>query len=113
MGSQVWHRLALVHGILYLTFRVDATDFLRKYPLPGRSIAETYDDNTHRNRNLAKRFLNAIRVLCGRTGEEDVFFDEEEREYESHLYDASESQLGRPFYWTSVLQDSFREELEK
>lgn len=62
---------------------------------------------------MAKRFLNAIRVICGRAGEEDDFYDDDEREHERRLFDVSESQSGRPFYWTSALQDSFREELEK
>jgi hypothetical protein len=86
---------------------------LRKNPFPGRAIAETYDENMHRHRNVAKRFLNALRVICGRTGEEEEFYDEEERENDRRLFDVSESPTGRPFYWTTALQDSFREELEK
>lgn len=62
---------------------------------------------------MAKRFLNAIRVVCGRVGEEEDFYDDDEREHERRLFDVSENQSGRPFYWTSALQDSFREELEK
>lgn len=40
-------------------------------------------------------------------------FDEDDREDERVLFDATESRLGQPFYWTPALQDSFREELEK
>lgn len=90
---------------------VDASDFLRKHPWPGRAISDTFDDSNHRTSNLSKRFLNALRVVCGRTGEEDDMYDDADEEHA--LYDASESTTGRGFYWTEALQDSFREELEK
>jgi hypothetical protein len=34
-------------------------------------------------------------------------------EYERALFDASEGDYNRPFYWSANLQQSFREELEK
>jgi hypothetical protein len=34
-------------------------------------------------------------------------------EYERALFDASEEDYSRPFYWSAELQQSFREELEK
>ena len=54
-----------------------------------------------------------MRVVCGKTGaeDEDEAMDEEE---EQVLYDATEEDgSDRPFYWSNVLQQSFREELEK
>ena len=90
----------------------DASDFLRKNPFPGRAIAETYADDPHRHKTKAKRFLNILRICCGRTGDEDDFYDEE-HEHEHRLFDVSEGLGNRPFYWTTSLQDSFREELEK
>ncbi|KAI0051900.1 hypothetical protein FA95DRAFT_1484684 [Auriscalpium vulgare] len=92
----------------------DASDFLRKHPWPGRSISDTFDDNTHRTGNLTKRFLGAVKVVCGRTGAEEDVYDEAEAEDERVLYDATESHdTTRPFYWSAPLQQSFREELEK
>ena len=93
--------------------QTDASDFLRKHPWPGRSIRDTFDDSTHRTKKYGKRFLTAMRVVCGKTGaeDEDEAMDEEE---EQVLYDATEEDgSDRPFYWSNVLQQSFREELEK
>ncbi|KAI0277425.1 hypothetical protein BGY98DRAFT_1089954 [Russula aff. rugulosa BPL654] len=90
----------------------DASDFLRSHPWPGRSIADTFDDSTHRASNLTKRFLGAIKVICGRTGAES-YDDEADMEYERALFDASEGGHNQPFYWSADLQRSFREELEK
>jgi len=92
---------------------LDASEFLRKYPWPGRLISDTFDDSTHRRGNLTKRFLSTMKIFCGKTGEEDAF-DDADQEDERVLYDATEeadSQL--PFYWSLALQQSFREELEK
>ena len=90
----------------------DASDFLRKHPWPGRSIADTFDDSSHRKGLPTKRCLSALKIVCGRTGEEDV--DEEDPDEERTLFDASEeNESGRPFYWSRALQKSFREELEK
>ena len=91
---------------------VDASDFLRKHPFPGRAIAETYAEDPHRHKTKAKRFLNILRICCGRTGDEEDFYDEE-HEYDHRLFDVSEGLGNRPFYWTAALQDSFRLELEK
>ncbi|KAH9040670.1 phosphatidylinositol 3 and 4-kinase-domain-containing protein [Lactarius pseudohatsudake] len=90
----------------------DSSDFLRSHPWPGRSIADTFDDSTHRATNFTKRFLGAVKVICGRTGAES-YDDESDMEYDRALYDASEGDPNRPFYWSAALQQSFREELEK
>jgi phosphatidylinositol 4-kinase type 2 len=90
----------------------DASDFLRNHPWPGRSITDTFDDSSHRASNLTKRFLGAVKVICGRTGAEG-YDDDADIEYERVLYDASEGDHNRPFYWSAALQQSFREELEK
>ncbi|KAK0504617.1 phosphatidylinositol 3 and 4-kinase-domain-containing protein [Armillaria luteobubalina] len=88
----------------------DASEFLRKYPWPGRAIADTFDDSTHRQGSVSKRLLSAIKVICGKTGDpEDVYEDYEEE----RLFDATEADPQTPFYWTPSLQQSFREELEK
>ncbi|KAG7449538.1 uncharacterized protein BT62DRAFT_928253 [Guyanagaster necrorhizus] len=93
-----------LHGYL------DASEFLRKYPWPGRAIADTFDDSTHRQGSLSKRLLSAVKVICGKTGDpEDVYEDYEE----DRLFDATETDPQTPFYWTPALQQSFREELEK
>lgn len=90
----------------------DASDFLRKHPWPGRSIADTFDDSSHRKGLPTKRFLSALKIICGRTGDEDI--DEEDPEEERALFDVTEdNESGRPFYWSRALQQSFREELEK
>ncbi|KAH7914130.1 phosphatidylinositol 3 and 4-kinase-domain-containing protein [Hygrophoropsis aurantiaca] len=90
----------------------DASDFLRKHPWPGRSITDTFDDSTHRKGLPTKKFLGALKIICGRTGEEDD--NEEDPEEERALFDVTEeSESGRPFYWSRALQQSFREELEK
>ena len=92
----------------------DASDFLRKYPWPGRAIADTFDDSTHRQGNFSKRFLSALKVICGRTGDTEDIYDDVDYEDERVLYDATEdSDAQRPFYWSQSLQQSFREELEK
>lgn len=93
---------------------LDASDFLRKYPWPGRAISDTFDDSTHRQGNVSKRFLGAMKIICGKTGDTDDAYDDHDYEDDRHLYDASEgSDVNRPFYWTQTLQQSFREELEK
>ena len=56
--------------------------------------------------------MNILRICCGRTGDDDDFYDEE-HEHDHRLFDVSEGMGTRPFYWTTALQDSFREELEK
>jgi phosphatidylinositol 4-kinase type 2 len=92
--------------------RLDASDFLRKYPWPGRSIADTFDDSAHRKGSSTKKFLSAIKVICGKTGDDDL--EDEDPEEERALFDTTEEgESGRPFYWSRTLQQSFREELEK
>jgi len=92
----------------------DASDFLRKHPWPGRLISDTFDDSTHRKGGFTKRFLSALKVVCGKTGEEEELYDDADQEDEQVLFDATEeSDTQRPFYWSQALQESFREELEK
>ena len=63
---------------------------------------------------MSKRFLGAMKVVCGRTGDIDDLSDDADYEDERMLYDATEaSDVQRPFYWSQQLQQSFREELEK
>lgn len=54
-----------------------------------------------------------MKIMCGKTGVEDDYLDEEDREEEQVLFDATENLPNQPFYWSPALQDSFREELEK
>lgn len=92
----------------------DASEFLRKYPWPGRAITDTFDDDTHRKRKWSKKFWAAAKIICGKTGAEDEGWDEEEREEERMLFDATETASDSDeFYWTPALQDNFRQELEK
>ncbi|KAL5528252.1 LSB6 [Sanghuangporus sanghuang] len=92
----------------------DASDFLRKHPWPGRSIRDTFDDSSHRTGRFRKRFLSALSVVCGKTGDEEEANDVYDFDEERMLYDASEDDgSGHPFYWSATLQESFREELEK
>ncbi|EMD37556.1 hypothetical protein CERSUDRAFT_94557 [Gelatoporia subvermispora B] len=91
----------------------DASEFLRKHPWPGRSITDTFDDSNHRTGGFTKKFLTTVKVACGKTGDEDEMFDEDDREDERVLFDVTEGRTGEPFYWTPGLQDNFREELEK
>ncbi len=91
----------------------DASDFLRKHPWPGRAISDTFDDSNHRKRNLSAKAWNTMKILCGKTGVEEYYMEDEEREDERVLFDATEALPNQPFYWSPSLQDSFREELEK
>jgi hypothetical protein len=53
-----------------------------------------------------------MKVVCGRTGQEEDLYDDEIDE-QNVLFDQDDSDSGRPFYWTRQLQQSFWEELEK
>ncbi|KZT26839.1 hypothetical protein NEOLEDRAFT_1090374 [Neolentinus lepideus HHB14362 ss-1] len=89
----------------------DASEFLRKHPWPGRAIADTFNDDTHRTGNFTKRCLNTLKIVCGRTGDDDDQYDDVDGD---ELFDPSEAnEPGRPFYWSQALQQSFREELDK
>ncbi|KAF9024813.1 hypothetical protein BDZ89DRAFT_1068752 [Hymenopellis radicata] len=88
----------------------DASEFLRKYPWPGRAIADTFDDSTHRQGSVSKRALSALKILCGKTGDSEDNYDDYEEE---RLFDATEADPQTPFYWSPQLQQSFRDELEK
>ncbi|KAF8552518.1 hypothetical protein OG21DRAFT_1604657 [Imleria badia] len=90
----------------------DASDFLRRHPWPGRSLADTFDDSAHRKGLPTKKFFSALKIICGKTGTEEL--EVEDPEEERVLFDVTEeSDSGRPFYWSRALQQSFREELEK
>lgn len=100
------------HQALAYLESLDASDFLRRHPWPGRSLTDTFDDSPHRKGTSAKKFFSALKVICGKTGTEEL--EEEDPEEERALFDATEeSESGRPFYWSRALQQSFREELEK
>ncbi|KAJ4002015.1 phosphatidylinositol 3 and 4-kinase-domain-containing protein [Lentinula boryana] len=89
----------------------DASEFLRRHPWPGRSIADTFDDTSHRRGVFSKKLMNGVTAICGRSGDLDDFYEDYDEE---RLFDATESTNGpRDFYWTPSLQRSFREELEK
>lgn len=89
----------------------DASIFLREHPWPGRSISDTFDEETHRTGTATKRFMSGINLMCGRTGEEDEMEEvDEEDEQRRAMYDTSES---TDFYWSLALQQDFRLELEK
>ncbi|KAG6917823.1 hypothetical protein DXG01_000883 [Tephrocybe rancida] len=64
---------------------------------------------------FSKRVLSTIKIVCGRTGDTEDTYDEPDYDDERVMYDASESSNSseRPFYWSQMLQKSFREELEK
>ena len=91
----------------------DASEFLRKYPWPGRAISDTFDDSTHRKGGLSKKFWSTMNIVCGKTGVDEEMFDEEDREEDRVLFDATDNLPNEPFYWSQALQDNFREELEK
>nr|GAT56389.1 predicted protein [Mycena chlorophos] len=97
----------------FLSGYTDASEFLRKHPLPGRAIVDTFNDSTHRHGSISRRVISTLNVVCGKTGDADDEFDEFDYEEERVLYDATETTASRPFLWTSGLQESFREELEK
>lgn len=92
---------------------LDASEFLRKHPWPGRAISDTFDDDSHRKRKWSKKFWSTMKIVCGKTGVEEETWDEDEREDERALFDATENVSNSEFYWTQGLQDNFREELEK
>ncbi|KAM6502295.1 Phosphatidylinositol 3- and 4-kinase domain containing protein [Amanita muscaria] len=90
----------------------DASEFLRKHPWPGRAISDTFDDSSHRQGNISKKLLGALKILCGKTEDLD---DLENTPYDvDHmLFDPTDEESERPFYWSPALQQNFREELEK
>ena len=113
MGTQVCLHVNILHPRV-LPISIDASDFLRKHPWPGRAISDTFDDSSHRRGNFSKKFMSTLKIACGKTGDEEDMYDDEDREDERVLFDVSENnQTEVPFYWSSALQDGFREELEK
>lgn len=53
--------------------------------------------------------MSALKVVCGRTGEYDDAYDDEDDE---QLYTGPGIE-DAPFYWSPPMRTSFREELEK
>ncbi|KAI6046165.1 phosphatidylinositol 3 and 4-kinase-domain-containing protein [Pisolithus marmoratus] len=97
---------------LFLHGYTDASDFLRKHPWPGRSIADTFDDSSHRKGMSTKKCLSALKIICGKTGDDET--DDVDPEEEHVLFDAAEDDdTYRSFHWSRTLQQNFREELEK
>lgn len=93
---------------------IDASEFLRRHPWPGRAISDTFNDSNHRHGNISKRLLHTLNIMCGKTGDGDELYDEADYEDERVLFDATESpDVQGQFYWTQSLQQSFRQELEK
>ena len=86
---------------------------MRKHPWPGRPIADTWNEDDHRQGRTSKRCFNALGVLCGKAGGDFEDYDDD--------YDYEQNANGREeharedggFSWTPALQQSFREELEK
>lgn len=97
---------------LFLHGYTDASDFLRKHPWPGRPIADTFDDSSHRKGISTKKCLSALKIICGKTGDDEN--DDVDPEEEHTLFDATEDDdTYRTFHWSRALQQNFREELEK
>ena len=57
--------------------------------------------------------MAAMKVICGRTGQEDELFDDDDDNEEQTIIFDHDHASDRPFYWTRQLQNSFRQELEK
>ena len=64
---------------------------------------------------MSKRFLTAIKVICGKTGSQsaDDGYDQEDDEDDQGMYAPTESSPGQTFHWTPLHLQEFREELEK
>jgi phosphatidylinositol 4-kinase type 2 len=97
---------------IFLHGYTDSSAFLREHPWPGRSIADTFDEETHRTGMAAsKRIMGALNLICGKTGEE-----EESDDLETGFYGQgvdNEPSDSQDFYWSLALQHDFRLELEK
>ncbi|KAF8678123.1 Phosphatidylinositol 3- and 4-kinase [Rhizoctonia solani] len=91
----------------------DASDFLRKHPWPGRSIADTWNEDDHRQGRHSKRCFNALGVLCGKAGGDYDDYDDMDYDQNLHATTNTSTRAGGSFVWTPALQQSFREELEK
>ncbi|CAE6416646.1 unnamed protein product [Rhizoctonia solani] len=94
----------------------DASEFLRKHPWPGRSIADTWNEDDHREGRHSKRCFNALGVLCGKAGGDYDDYDDDmnyEQNPHTHTTTDTSTRAGGSFVWTLALQQSFREELEK
>jgi phosphatidylinositol 4-kinase type 2 len=92
----------------------DSSVFLREHPWPGRSIADTFDQETHRTGMAAsKRIMSALNLICGKTGEEEDDDDLEGLYGQGVDDERPRTQSDSDFYWSLALQNDFRLELEK
>ena len=59
--------------------------------------------------------MSALKVICGRTGDEEALLGDDDSEDNEQLFDSSQADVmsDRPFHWSQLLLQSFREELEK
>ncbi|CAE6343151.1 unnamed protein product, partial [Rhizoctonia solani] len=77
------------------------------------SIADTWNEDDHRQGRHSKRCFNALGVLCGKAGGDyDDYDDGMDYEQNPHATETP-TRTGGNFVWTLALQQSFREELEK
>jgi len=94
-------------SVLSLNLRIDRRPNFLQNAFSVRAIPEAYADDHRSHRTNDKRFLNNLRIRCGRTGDEDDFYDEE-HERDHRLFDVSEGLGNQPSYWATALQESFR-----
>ncbi|KAK4703957.1 phosphatidylinositol 4-kinase type 2, partial [Phenoliferia sp. Uapishka_3] len=94
----------------------DASDFLRKYPYPGRPLAQTLDPSPRRRKRIT--LFSPFRCLCGRAEAEE----EDDPDGDGWGWGGEDGgavprgvrrEGGLPFKWTQEMMNSFREELEK
>ncbi|KAL8290645.1 hypothetical protein RQP46_002903 [Phenoliferia psychrophenolica] len=96
---------------------LNASDFLRKYPYPGRPLAQTLDPSPRRRRRMT--LFSPLRCLCGRAeAEEEDDPDDEDGwgwggEDGGAIPRGVKREGGELFKWTEDMTTSFREELEK
>jgi len=110
MGTKV-HDMQVTNS--FSSTPTDASEFLRKHPWPGRSIADTFDDSTHRRGDISKKLLGTLKILCGKTGDPEFIDDDVVYDDDRIPFDVTEEEYARPFYWSPALQQDFKEELEK
>lgn len=91
----------------------DASEFLRKHPWPGRSIADTWNEDDHRQGRHSKRCFNALGILCGKAGGDYDDYDDDFDYQQNPGATEPQARTSGNFAWTLALQQSFREELEK
>ncbi|KAH8927148.1 hypothetical protein BT69DRAFT_1347504 [Atractiella rhizophila] len=92
---------------IFLKGYQDASLFLRLHPWPGRAVADTYANESHRTKR--RSFFGWARFVCGRRGKD------ENDDGEWWTWGAEEKAGGgkEGFSWTDDLIDEFRIEMEK